>query len=315
MSSLRAEAPLDEAAEVRRRRPLPRALLDVPVGEHEAAGDRLQRVDRRVGVVDGLQPVRPVDGRRHARVERLDRRQQVARRRCPAGGRSCPTRGRRRRSTGSASSRRRSRAARSATCAGACRSCPASRCRREASISNAPSGTSSPGPTRGDLVADHEDVRVVQDVVGVVHGQHGAAAQDDRAGRCSIVRKLLSRVPLPPPSNPSRACVKPSDGAVDGDLRARLGGATPQAASGGARFACSADFAGQALGGGLGDAVLDVEARRCVSEWLESMAGILQAPARPAIGAQGVDVHTSGGCPSPSVAATLIRCPTPASAP
>ena len=66
-------------AEVLRRRPLPRALLDVPVGEHEAAGDRLQRVDGGVGVVDGLQPVRPVDGGGHARVDRLDRRQQVAR--------------------------------------------------------------------------------------------------------------------------------------------------------------------------------------------------------------------------------------------
>ena len=41
--------------------------------------DRLERVDGGLGVVDRLQPVRPVDRGGHARLERLQRRQQVAR--------------------------------------------------------------------------------------------------------------------------------------------------------------------------------------------------------------------------------------------
>ena len=52
----------------------------------------------------------------------------------------------------------------------------------EASISYASSGASSPFADRRDLVADHEHVRVAQDVVGVVHGQHGAAAHQRPAG-------------------------------------------------------------------------------------------------------------------------------------
>ena len=69
---------LDEVAELRGRRPLPRRLLDVAVGEHEPAGDRLQRVDRGVGVVDGLQAVRPVDAGGDAGVDRLGGGEQVA---------------------------------------------------------------------------------------------------------------------------------------------------------------------------------------------------------------------------------------------
>src|SRR3712207_7115078 len=49
-----------------RSAPLPGAGLDVAVGHDEPAGHRPQRVDGRLAVLDGLQVVRPVDGRRHA---------------------------------------------------------------------------------------------------------------------------------------------------------------------------------------------------------------------------------------------------------
>ena len=62
-----------------RRRPLPRGLLDVAVGQHVAAGDSAQRVDRGLGVLDGLQSVRPVHAGGDARVERLGGGEQVAR--------------------------------------------------------------------------------------------------------------------------------------------------------------------------------------------------------------------------------------------
>ena len=52
----------------------------------------------------------------------------------------------------------------------------------DASISCVPSGTSRLGADRLDLVADDQDVAVLVDRVAVVHGQHGAAAQDDRVG-------------------------------------------------------------------------------------------------------------------------------------
>jgi len=68
-----------EVAELRRGGPLRRWLLDVAVGEHEAAGHGLQRVDGGVGVLHGLQAVRPVHDSGHAGVEGLDRGQQVAR--------------------------------------------------------------------------------------------------------------------------------------------------------------------------------------------------------------------------------------------
>ena len=71
-------APLEERPHRRVGRPLPRAGLDVAVGEHEPAGHRLQRVDGRLGVVDGLQAVRPVDGGGDAGLERLPGGQQVA---------------------------------------------------------------------------------------------------------------------------------------------------------------------------------------------------------------------------------------------
>ena len=70
--------PLEQRADGGVGAPLPRAGLDVAVGQHEPARHRAQRVDRRLGVVDGLQVVRPVDGRGDAGVEGLDGRQPVA---------------------------------------------------------------------------------------------------------------------------------------------------------------------------------------------------------------------------------------------
>ena len=107
----------------------PRAGLDVAVGEDEAAGNFLQGVHGRLGVVHGLQAVRPVHGRGDARLESVQQNDQTLPSTRLRGGRPCRARGSTRRSTGSASSPRRSRASRSATCAGGCRSCPASRCR------------------------------------------------------------------------------------------------------------------------------------------------------------------------------------------
>ena len=75
----RVDLPPRERLEVRRGRPLPRALLDVAVGEDEPAGHRPQRVDRGLGVAGGLQAVRPVDARGHAGVDRLQRGEQVPR--------------------------------------------------------------------------------------------------------------------------------------------------------------------------------------------------------------------------------------------
>ena len=66
-----------EVPELRRGAPLPRALLDVPVGQHEPPARLLQGVGGGVGVLGRLQPVRPVHRGRHAGVDRLDGRQQV----------------------------------------------------------------------------------------------------------------------------------------------------------------------------------------------------------------------------------------------
>ena len=59
-------------------RPLPRGRLDVAVGEDEPARHRAQRVDGRLGVVDGLEAVRPVDGGGDPGLERVPGREQVA---------------------------------------------------------------------------------------------------------------------------------------------------------------------------------------------------------------------------------------------
>lgn len=66
------DAPLHEIPELRLRGPLPGALLDVAVGEHEAPRDLEERVQRRVGVLHRLQAVRPVDRRSDAGVDGLD---------------------------------------------------------------------------------------------------------------------------------------------------------------------------------------------------------------------------------------------------
>jgi hypothetical protein len=51
------EAPVDERAELWRRGPLPRAGLDVAVGQDEPPGHGFEGVDRGLGVVGGLQSV------------------------------------------------------------------------------------------------------------------------------------------------------------------------------------------------------------------------------------------------------------------
>ena len=77
--ALAVEPAAVEVAELRRGRPLPGALEDVAVGEDEPARHLLERVDRRLGVVGRPQAVRPVHAGGHARVDRLDGREQVAR--------------------------------------------------------------------------------------------------------------------------------------------------------------------------------------------------------------------------------------------
>ena len=70
--------PLQQRADGGVGGPLPRAGLDVAVGQDEPAGHRAQRVEGGLAVVDGVQVVRPVDRRGDAGVERLDGRQPVA---------------------------------------------------------------------------------------------------------------------------------------------------------------------------------------------------------------------------------------------
>jgi hypothetical protein len=73
-----APAAVEERPHRRVGRPLPRRGLDVAVGEHEASWHGLERVDRRVGVVDGLQVVRPVDRRGDSCLEGVPADRQVA---------------------------------------------------------------------------------------------------------------------------------------------------------------------------------------------------------------------------------------------
>src|ERR1022692_3642174 len=54
-------------------------LLDIAVGQHEPPGHLGQRRYRRLGMLHRLQPVRPVHGGGHPRVDGLERGQQVAR--------------------------------------------------------------------------------------------------------------------------------------------------------------------------------------------------------------------------------------------
>ena len=182
-------ASLEEVADGRVGGPLPRAGLDVAVGQHEPARHRLQRVDRGVGVVDGLQPVRPVDGGGDAGLERLPRPRAGCRRGCPRVGTSCRARGSTRRSTASGSSRRRT--PRIAVCH-MCRwvsIIPGITMPPDASTSRVPSGDVEARTDRLDPVADDQDVAVGVDRVAVVHGEHGAAAEDrtDRVGHGSLL--------------------------------------------------------------------------------------------------------------------------------
>ncbi len=74
-----AHVPGGEVAELGRAGPVRRGVLDVAVGQHEPAGHGPQGLDGGLGVLGGLEAVRPVDGRRDTRVERLGRAEQVAR--------------------------------------------------------------------------------------------------------------------------------------------------------------------------------------------------------------------------------------------
>ena len=176
MSSSDAAA-VEERLHRRVGRPLPGPGLDVAVGEHEPAGHRLERVDRGVGVVDGLQAVRPVDRGGDAGLERVPGRTAGCRRGCPRAGTACRARGSTRRSTGSASSRRRTPASRSATCAGGCRSCPASRCRRSRRSRARPRARTRPAPTSAIRSSTTSTSAPGEHGVRVVHRQHGPVAE------------------------------------------------------------------------------------------------------------------------------------------
>ena len=228
MSSRRAEAALDEAAEVRRRRPLPRALLEVAVGEHEPPGDGLQRVDGGVRVVDRLEPVRPVDGRRHAGVERLDRRQEVARVDVLRAEDLAPLQVEEdevlaQRPVGAVAAQRRLPHVpvrvdhpRHDDAVG--------RVDLERALGRLEAGTD-----RGDPVAVDQDVRVAQDLVRVVHRQHGAPSQNHRPAGLDHLLPSLSvtstsfappgRLPLALPGGADLLEREPLD--VDDELAAR----------------------------------------------------------------------------------------------
>src|SRR5262249_6559544 len=73
-----AEVPADKAAKLGGGRPLPGGCLDVAVAQDEPPGHLLERGQRSLGVIHRLQVVRPVHRGGHAGVDRLDRRQEVA---------------------------------------------------------------------------------------------------------------------------------------------------------------------------------------------------------------------------------------------
>ena len=186
------EPAVDEVAELLAGRPLRGRLLDVAVGQHEPARDRLERVHRGVGVVDGLQAVRPVDAGGDAGVDGLGRGEEVPGVDVLAGGSACRTRGSTRRSTGS-----RVQSAPYPRMA-VCHMCrwvsimPGITMPSEASISTVPSGTVEPRPDRGDPVVDGEHIGIREHLLRVVEHQHGAAAQHHRAPR-----SVVGHAPLP----------------------------------------------------------------------------------------------------------------------
>ena len=185
--------PLEEVADGRVGGPLPRAGLDVAVGQHEPARHRLQRVDRGVGVVDRLQAVRPVDGGGDAGLQRLPRREHVA---------GVDVLGAER------------LAVLEVVPDEVLRQRPVRAVRPHRGLPHVPVGVDHPRhhdaagrvdlpravgdvearADRLDPVADDQDVAGRVDRVAVVHGQHGAAAQDDRVGHGSS-RCCCRRVP------------------------------------------------------------------------------------------------------------------------
>ena len=108
-----------------------------------------------------------------------------------SGRKCCRARGSTRRSTGSASSRRRSRASRSATCAGGCRSCPGiTMPPRRVDLQGALGRGPVPVPTSAIGSSTTSTSASGEHRVRVVHGQHGAAAEEHRAaiGAGSVMR-------------------------------------------------------------------------------------------------------------------------------
>src|SRR5205085_804402 len=68
----------DEVGELRGLCPLPGSAKQIAVREDEPAWNRFERIDRRIGVFDGLQAMRPVNRCGDSSVYGLNRRQEVA---------------------------------------------------------------------------------------------------------------------------------------------------------------------------------------------------------------------------------------------
>ena len=176
--------PAEERPEGRVGGPLPRAGLDVAVGQDEPPGHRAQRVDGGLGVVGGMQVVRPVHRGGHACLEGLPGRDEVARAdvlgaELPAVFQVVPDEVLGQRPVRAVGAHRR--------------------------LPHMPVGVDHPRhhdaaarvdleralrrrqarPHRGDPVAGHQHVRIGEDRVGVVHGEHRAAAQHHRAAVAS----------------------------------------------------------------------------------------------------------------------------------
>ena len=159
--------------------PLPGRGLDVAVRQDEPSRHRAQGVDGGLGVVDGLQAVRPVDGGGDAGLERVPGRDEVAGvdvlgTEGPAVLEVVPDEVLGERPVGAVAAHR---------------GLPHVPVRVDhARHDDAAARVDLLRPLRdlerrsdcGDPVADDEHVRVPQDGVRVVHGQHGAAAQDER---------------------------------------------------------------------------------------------------------------------------------------
>ena len=183
----------NEIAELGFGGPLPGSLLEVAIGQHEPTGYGLQRIHGRIRVLDSLQAMRPIDRRRHAGVERFDRRQQIAGEdvlrtedfaplqvvpdEVLGQGPVCAV---------AAHDRlphmavRIDHARHDDSAAGV-----NFRCRV---------GDAQVRTDLGDALALHQDVRVAQDAVPVVHGQHGAVAQDNGPAALKLI--VVDHLPL-----------------------------------------------------------------------------------------------------------------------